>query len=45
MRVLLIEDDLPVRELLRAYFEAKGHAVSTAAATISAARQLPSIRP
>jgi DNA-binding response OmpR family regulator len=31
MRVLLIEDDLPVRELLRAYFEAKGHAVSTAA--------------
>ena len=31
MRVLLIEDDVPVRELLGAYFKAKGHAVSTAA--------------
>jgi len=31
MRVLLIEDDIPIQELLRAYFEAKGHAVSTAA--------------
>jgi len=31
MRVLLIEDDLPIQELLRAYFEAKGHTVSTAA--------------
>ncbi len=31
MRVLLIEDDSPVRELLRAYFEAKGHTVSAAA--------------
>ena len=30
MRVLLIEDDHPVQELLRAYFEAKGHAVSAA---------------
>ena len=31
MRVLLIEDDIPIQELLRAYFEAKGHCVSTAA--------------
>ena len=31
MRVLLIEDDIPVQELLGAYFNAKGHAVSTAA--------------
>ncbi len=31
MRVLLIEDDIPIQELLHAYFEAKGHAVSTAA--------------
>ena len=31
MRVLLIEDDIPIQELLRAYFEAKGHAVSVAA--------------
>ena len=31
MRVLLIEDDVPVQELLRAYFEAKGHTVSAAA--------------
>ena len=31
MRVLLIEDDIPVQELLGAYFKAKGHAVSTAA--------------
>ena len=31
MRVLLIEDDIPIQELLRAYFEAKGHAVSSAA--------------
>lgn len=31
MRVLLIEDDVPILELLRAYFEAKGHAVSAAA--------------
>jgi DNA-binding response OmpR family regulator len=31
MRVLLIEDDIPVQELLGAYFQAKGHAVSTAA--------------
>jgi DNA-binding response OmpR family regulator len=31
MRVLLIEDDKPIQELLRAYFEAKGHAVSAAA--------------
>ena len=31
MRVLLIEDDIPIQELLRAYFEAKGHAVGTAA--------------
>jgi DNA-binding response OmpR family regulator len=31
MRVLLIEDDLPIQELLRSYFEAKGHAVSSAA--------------
>jgi len=31
MRVLLIEDDIPIQELLRAYFEAKGHAVATAA--------------
>lgn len=31
MRVLLIEDDIPIQELLRAYFEAKGHAVSAAA--------------
>ena len=30
MRVLLIEDDIPIQELLRAYFEAKGHAVGTA---------------
>jgi len=30
MRVLLIEDDHPIQELLRAYFEAKGHAVSAA---------------
>ena len=31
MRVLLIEDDMPIQELLRAYFEAKGHTVSAAA--------------
>ncbi len=31
MRVLLIEDDTPVQELLRTYFEAKGHTVSAAA--------------
>jgi DNA-binding response OmpR family regulator len=31
MRVLLIEDDIPIQELLRAYFEAKGHAISVAA--------------
>ena len=31
MRVLLIEDDVPIQELLRAYFEAKGHTVSVAA--------------
>lgn len=31
MRVLLIEDDRPIQELLRAYFEAKGHTVSAAA--------------
>ena len=31
MRVLLIEDDIPIQELLCAYFQAKGHAVSTAA--------------
>lgn len=31
MRVLLIEDDAHVRDLLHAYFEAKGHSVSTAA--------------
>ena len=31
MRVLLIEDDIPVQELLGAYFQAKGHVVSTAA--------------
>ena len=31
MRVLLIEDDIPVQELLRSYFEAKGHEVSAAA--------------
>jgi DNA-binding response OmpR family regulator len=31
MRVLLIEDDIPIQELLHAYFEAKGHAVNTAA--------------
>ena len=31
MRVLLIEDDIPIQELLRTYFEAKGHAVGTAA--------------
>ncbi|HSN51861.1 MAG TPA: response regulator transcription factor [Woeseiaceae bacterium] len=31
MRVLLIEDDVPILELLCAYFEAKGHAVSAAA--------------
>ncbi len=31
MRVLLIEDDIPIQELLHAYFQAKGHAVSTAA--------------
>ena len=31
MRVLLVEDDRPIQELLQAYFEAKGHAVSTAA--------------
>jgi DNA-binding response OmpR family regulator len=31
MRVLLIEDDRPIQELLQAYFEAKGHAISTAA--------------
>ena len=31
MRVLLIEDDIPIQELLRAYFEAKGHVVSAAA--------------
>jgi len=31
MRVLLIEDDIPIQELLRAYFEAKGHAVGMAA--------------
>ena len=30
MRVLLIEDDHLIQELLRAYFEAKGHAVSAA---------------
>ena len=30
MRVLLIEDHKPVQELLRAYFEAKGHTVSAA---------------
>ena len=28
MRVLLIEDDIPIQELLRSYLEAKGHAVS-----------------
>ena len=31
MRVLLIEDDIPIQELLRAYFEAKGHVVSAVA--------------
>ena len=31
MRVLLIEDDIPIQELLHAYFEAKGHTVNTAA--------------
>ena len=31
MRVLLIEDDIAIQELLRAYFAAKGHAVSVAA--------------
>jgi DNA-binding response OmpR family regulator len=31
MRVLLIEDDIPVQELLRSYFEAKGHEVNAAA--------------
>lgn len=31
MRVLLIEDDESIQELLRVYFEAKGHAVSAAA--------------
>jgi len=31
MRVRLIEDDSSIQELLRTYFEAKGHAVSTAA--------------
>ena len=31
MRVLLIEDDIPIQELLAAYFQAKGHRVSTAA--------------
>jgi DNA-binding response OmpR family regulator len=31
VRVLLIEDDAHVRDLLHAYFEAKGHSVNTAA--------------
>lgn len=31
MRVLLIEDDIPIQELLRTYFEAKGHVVSAVA--------------
>ena len=31
MRVLLIEDDVPVQELLGSYFQAKGHVVSAAA--------------
>ena len=31
MRVLLVEDDIPIQELLRSYFEAKGHVVSAVA--------------
>lgn len=39
MRVLLVEDDLQIMELLRAYFESKDHAVSVATDGVEGLRQ------
>ena len=45
MKVLVVEDDPDIRELLTLFFEAKGHAVETANDGQEALRQLQHVQP